>query len=81
MTAVGKQAPEYEVSTWVQGVPRTLAELRGKVVLVDVFQVNCPGCFLFNLPQARLPFVLLLYIYLILCMYYILFSVLYLLFS
>ena len=24
----------------------------GKVVLLEVFQVNCPGCFLYALPQA-----------------------------
>jgi hypothetical protein len=24
----------------------------GQVVLVEIFQVNCPGCFLYSLPQA-----------------------------
>ncbi len=30
----------------------SLTDLLGSVVLVDVFQVNCPGCFLYALPKA-----------------------------
>ena len=30
----------------------TLKDLVGSVVLVEVFQVNCPGCFLYALPKA-----------------------------
>lgn len=40
------------VSEWVQGDPVNLDQLTGRVVLVEVFQVNCPGCFLYALPQA-----------------------------
>ncbi len=40
------------VSDWVQGEPTSFDQLEGKVVLVEVFQVNCPGCFLYALPQA-----------------------------
>lgn len=40
------------VDTWVQGGPITLSDLVGSVVLVEVFQVNCPGCFLYALPKA-----------------------------
>ena len=29
-----------------------LSDLVGSVVLVEVFQVNCPGCFLYSLPKA-----------------------------
>ncbi len=29
-----------------------LTDLLGSVVLVEVFQVNCPGCFLYALPKA-----------------------------
>lgn len=49
---IGEKAPLLSVSDWVQGEPCTLDQLSGKVVLVDVFQVNCPGCFLYSLPQA-----------------------------
>jgi len=43
---------DISVDTWVQGGPITLNDLVGSVVLVEVFQVNCPGCFLYALPKA-----------------------------
>lgn len=49
---LGKKAPLLSVSDWVQGEPVNLDQLTGKVVLVEVFQVNCPGCFLYSLPVA-----------------------------
>ena len=53
MTAkVNELAPELQVASWVQGSPVTLVGLRGQVVLVEVFQVNCPGCFIQALPEA-----------------------------
>ncbi|MEQ1527682.1 MAG: TlpA family protein disulfide reductase [Methylococcales bacterium] len=52
LAVLGEPAPPLSVSTWVQGDPCNFADLIGKVVLVEVFQVNCPGCFLYALPQA-----------------------------
>lgn len=49
---IGQKAPSLTVSEWVQGNPVNLDQLTGRVVLVEVFQVNCPGCFLYALPQA-----------------------------
>lgn len=49
---VGQKAPLFLVSDWVQGEPTNFDRLTGKVVLLEVFQVNCPGCFLHALPQA-----------------------------
>ena len=49
---LGQIVPPLSVSEWVQGEPCDLEALRGQVVLVEVFQVNCPGCFLYSLPQA-----------------------------
>ena len=43
---------DVTVDTWVQGGPVTADDLAGSVVLVEVFQVNCPGCFLYTLPKA-----------------------------
>ena len=43
---------DISVETWVQGGPLTLKNLVGSVVLVEVFQVNCPGCFMYALPKA-----------------------------
>jgi thiol-disulfide isomerase/thioredoxin len=49
---IGQKAPSLQVSDWVQGEPCVFDQLSGRVVLVEVFQVNCPGCFLYALPQA-----------------------------
>lgn len=49
---IGHKAPLLKVSDWVQGEPVNFDQLLGRVVLVEVFQVNCPGCFLYALPQA-----------------------------
>jgi thiol-disulfide isomerase/thioredoxin len=49
---IGKKAPLLAVSEWVQGSPINFDDLLGRVVLVEIFQVNCPGCFLYALPKA-----------------------------
>ncbi len=43
---------DIAVGTWVQGGPIELTDLIGSVVLIEVFQVNCPGCFLYSLPKS-----------------------------
>ncbi|KAF3982852.1 MAG: TlpA family protein disulfide reductase [Methylococcales symbiont of Hymedesmia sp. n. MRB-2018] len=52
MTLIGKTAKELQLDQWVQGDPVKLKQLLGTVILIEVFQVNCPGCFLHSLPQA-----------------------------
>lgn len=49
---MGTKAPNLHVSEWVQGLPTNIDKNIGKVVLVEVFQVNCPGCFMYGLPNA-----------------------------
>ena len=49
---IGSKAPNLEVSSWVQGKPTNIDKEKGNVVLVEVFQVNCPGCFLNGIPEA-----------------------------
>ncbi|HEY8095626.1 MAG TPA: TlpA family protein disulfide reductase [Methylobacter sp.] len=49
---IGQKAPLLSLSAWVQGAEINFDRLPGQVVLVEVFQVNCPGCFLYALPQA-----------------------------
>ncbi|MGI9011174.1 MAG: TlpA family protein disulfide reductase [Nitrososphaeraceae archaeon] len=49
---MGSKAPNLHVSEWVQGLPTNIDKNIGKVVLVEVFQVNCPGCFMYALPNA-----------------------------
>ncbi len=48
----GSLAPELKVSEWVQGGASNLKEYQGNVVVVEVFQVNCPGCFIYGIPEA-----------------------------
>ena len=48
----GSPAPELKVSEWVQGGPISLKDYQGKVIVVEVFQVNCPGCFVYGIPEA-----------------------------
>ncbi len=43
---------DVAVDTWVHKGPVKLDDLSGSVVLVEVFQVNCPGCFMYALPNA-----------------------------
>jgi hypothetical protein len=46
-------APEIEASDWVNTPePIMLAHLRGRVVLVEAFQMLCPACVSHSLPQA-----------------------------
>jgi len=49
---LGSPAPELKVSEWVQGGPISLKDYQGRVVVVEVFQVNCPGCFIYGIPEA-----------------------------
>lgn len=49
---IGEQAAELQIETWVQGEPCNISTHLGKVILVEVFQVNCPGCFVHALPEA-----------------------------
>ena len=52
VTTIGAKAPNLQVTTWVQGKPTNISNERGNVVLVEVFQVNCPGCFLYSIPET-----------------------------
>ncbi len=47
-------APELEISRWFNsdGNP-TLAGLKGEVVVLEAFQMLCPGCVSHGLPQAQ----------------------------
>jgi len=45
-------APELDVAEWI-GEPSPLESLRGRVVLVEAFQMLCPGCVNHAIPQAK----------------------------
>lgn len=42
-----------EVSGWANSDPVDLEELRGRVLMVEVFQMLCPGCVSRRIPQAQ----------------------------
>ena len=46
-------APELQTTDWLNAdEPVLLGALRGKVVLIEAFQMLCPGCVSHGLPQA-----------------------------
>ena len=46
-------APELITEEWLNThTPISLQELRGKVVVIEAFQMLCPGCVLYGIPQA-----------------------------
>ena len=49
---ISEKASNLKVSKWVQGIPTNIDKEKDNVVLVEVFQVNCPGCFLYGIPEA-----------------------------
>ena len=53
MPRVPELAPELEVARWFNtDEALTLAALRGRVVVIEAFQMLCPGCVAHGLPQA-----------------------------
>jgi peroxiredoxin len=53
MSNMNVVAPELQVSQWLNTLRIiTLAELRGRVVVLHAFQMLCPGCVSHGLPQA-----------------------------
>ncbi|MES0371709.1 MAG: TlpA family protein disulfide reductase [Mariprofundaceae bacterium] len=48
-----QRAPEWDVSEWINGPGTTLAQLHGKVVIVEFFQLWCPGCNKFSIPLMK----------------------------
>lgn len=53
MTMALRAAPPIEATAWFNTpAPLTLAALRGRVVVLEAFQMLCPGCVANGLPQA-----------------------------
>ena len=49
---IGEKVPNFGVSEWVQGAPTNFDNEKDHIVILEVFQVNCPGCFMHALPEA-----------------------------
>ena len=52
MAVIGEKAPNLKISKWVQGMDTNFDKEGDNVKLVEVFQVNCPGCFIYGIPEA-----------------------------
>lgn len=51
--ALATAAPSLQVSQWLASDSAiTLADLRGRVVVIHAFQMLCPGCVAHGVPQA-----------------------------
>ncbi len=49
-----RQAPPLQIECWLNTPESiTLEQLRGRVVLIEAFQMLCPGCVSHGLPQAK----------------------------
>ncbi len=49
---IGEKAPNIKVAKWIQGLPTNFEKEKDQIVVVEVFQVNCPGCFMYGIPEA-----------------------------
>lgn len=47
---VGTPAPEWDIAEWINSPPVKLSDWRGQVVVIDFFQLWCPGCKTFSIP-------------------------------
>ncbi len=48
-----RKAPDWLISEWINSPDITLSELKGKVVIVEFFQLWCPGCNKFTIPLMK----------------------------
>ena len=54
MSTIPRPAPPWQIDRWFNTpVPLTLESLRGKVIVLEAFQMLCPGCVSHGLPQAQ----------------------------
>lgn len=54
MNTIAPPAPPWQVERWFNtDRPLDLVALRGKVVVLEAFQMLCPGCVSHGLPQAQ----------------------------
>ena len=51
MAVIGEKAPNLKLGKWVLGMDTNFDKEGDNVKLVEVFQVNCPGCFMHSIPE------------------------------
>jgi len=48
-----RPAPEWDISQWLNGYPGTLKSNQDRVIVIDFFQLWCPGCNTFTGPLMQ----------------------------
>ncbi len=51
--AAARKAPQWEISEWINGDGGNIDTLKGKVIVIDFFQLWCPGCNKFSGPLMK----------------------------
>jgi thiol-disulfide isomerase/thioredoxin len=47
---LGQKAPDWQISEWLNEDGGNITDHRGKIVVIDFFQLWCPGCNSFSIP-------------------------------
>ncbi len=50
---VPRPAPAWDVSEWINSQKFELNDLKGQVVIIEFFQLWCPGCNAFSIPLIK----------------------------
>ena len=45
-----RKAPQWAISEWINGSGGNIDTLKGRVIVIDFFQLWCPGCNKFSIP-------------------------------
>lgn len=53
IAAIGTSAPEWDLTGWLNGDGGSVASNKGKVIVIDFFQLWCPGCNKFTGPLMK----------------------------
>ncbi len=48
-----KNAPAWDIAEWINSPRLNLDTLKGRVVIIDFFQLWCPGCNSFSIPLLK----------------------------
>jgi len=53
LAVLGQKAPEIQASNWINSNSISIKDLKNKVVVIDFFQLWCPGCNSFTKPLLK----------------------------
>ena len=53
LVTVPRPAEAWDIAEWINGEGTSVGQLKGRVVLIDFFQLWCPGCNKFSMPLIK----------------------------